>query len=195
MRKTRTFKGSVISTSAGGWAGPDDGSPTIEEVAAALGKLCRYAGQCKEFYSVLVHSLVVSDLTEGQAKLYALIHDVTESVINDIPKPFKIPEVEELEARMYSRILKDWNIPYPEKHILIQVHQADFDALLGEARTVSPPGLKSLRQYNKRIRKAERLVKYYQKKYPPSDTIKFGRAAKEFIRRFNQYKGELNWEL
>ncbi len=184
--KEPIFRGRVIATSGGGWAGPDDGAPTVQEAAQSLGKLCRYAGHSKQFWSVLVHSFVVMDLTEGQiAKLYSLIHDTTESVINDVPKPFKIPTIEELEARMYSRTLKDWKIPYPSKEILIQVHQADVGALLGEVRTIAPKGLARLKKYRKRIYKAERLIRYYQKKYPPSDTIKSnGRAVKEFMRRY-----------
>jgi hypothetical protein len=185
--KELVFKGRVISTSSGGWAGPDDGAPTVREAAQSLGKLCRYAGHCKEFWSVLVHSFVVADLTEGPAKLYSLIHDVTESVINDVPKPFKIPTIEELEARMYSRTLRDWKIPYPEKDYLVKVHTADFEALLGEVRTLAPPGLKQMKKYQRRVRKAEQLVKYYHKKYPPSDTIRSnGRAVKEFIRRYKE---------
>jgi hypothetical protein len=186
------FKGRVICTSSGNWAGPDNGAPSIEDAASALGKLCRYAGHCKDFYSVLIHSFVVDDLTEGDAKLYALIHDTTESVINDIPKPFKIAAIEELEARMYTRIRRDWDISFPEKHVLASVHAADYEALLGEIWTIGPPLLRQLKQFKKRSRRAERLVKYYIKKYPASDTVKStGRAVKEFINRYKKYKIQL----
>lgn len=182
-------KGRFICTLSGTLAGPDVGAPSVQDAASALGKLCRYAGHSKEFYSVLIHSLVVSDLTEGVAKLYSLIHDVTESVISDIPTPFKISPMKELEDKMYSRVLRDWNIPYPEKHILIQVHQADVEALVGEVWTDGPPTLRKLKQFKKRSKRAERLVRLYQKKYPPSDTIKVrGRAVREFIDRFKSYK-------
>jgi hypothetical protein len=187
------FRGRVICSSSGDWVGPDNKAPSILDAAAALGKLCRYAGHCKGFYSVLIHSFVVDDLTEGPAKLYSLIHDTTESVINDIPKPFKIPSMEELEARMYSRILRDWGIQYPEKHVLIQVHAADYEALLGEVWTNGPPKLRLLKQFRKRSKRAERLVRHYQKKYSPRDTIEStGRAVKEFISRYKKYKLQLD---
>ena len=186
------IKGRVICTSSGDWVGPDCAAPTIEDAACALGKLCRYAGHCKDFYSVLVHSLVVDDLTEGDAKLYALIHDTTEAVMNDVPKPFKLPAMEELEARIYCRILRDWDIPYPEKHVLVQVHAADYEALLGEVWTNGPPRLRQLKMYRNRSRRAEKLVKYYEKKYPPRDTIEAdGKAVKEFISRYKKYKSQL----
>lgn len=182
-------KGRVICASSGAWIGPDNGAPSIQDAARSLGKLCRYAGHSKEFYSVLVHSFVVADLTEGAAKFYSLIHDCTESVINDVPKPFKIPSMEELEARMYSRIIRDWDVDYPEKHTLVQVHQADYEALLGEVWTIAPSGLKTLKIFRKRSKRAEKLIRFYQKKYPPRDTIRSdGRAVKEFINRYKQYK-------
>jgi hypothetical protein len=185
-------KGKVICTSSGRWVGPDEGAPSIPDAASALGKLCRYAGHCKEFWSVLVHSFVVDDLTKEGAKLYSLIHDTTEAVISDVPTPFKIPTMKELEAQMYNRILIDWKLPQPEKHILVQVHQADFNALLGEIWTIGPPGLRNLKQFKSRNKEAERLVKHYQKKYPPSDTVRSnGKAVKEFIRRYTEYRKEL----
>jgi len=182
-------KGRVICSASGTWIGPDQAAPSVQDAAVALGKLCRYGGHCKEFYSVLIHSLIVDDLTNDEGKLYSLIHDTTESVINDIPKPFKIPTMEELEARMYSRILRDWEISFPEKHVLVQVHQADYEALLGEIWTIGPPRLRNLKQFRKRSKRAERLVRFYQKKYPPRDTIQStGRAVKEFISRYKMYK-------
>ena len=189
---TSNFKGRVICTSSGDWVGPDTKAPSVEDAACALGKLCRYAGHCKDFYSVLIHSFVVDDLTKGDAKIYSLCHDCTEAVINDIPKPFKIPAMEEFEARVNSRILRDWGLPFPEKHILIQVHAADYEALLGEVWTNGPPGLRQLKQFKKRSKRAEKLVRYYSKKYPPRDTINAsGQAVKEFILRYKLYKSKL----
>lgn len=192
----RDIKGRVICTASGDWAGPDYKGPSVEDAAVALGKICRYAGHTKEFWSVLVHSFVVDDLTKGNAKLYSLIHDAaTEPVINDIPTPFKISAMRELEGKMYSRTLCDWDIEYPDKHTLVEVHAADYEALLGEVWTIGPPGLRSLKQFKKRSHRAEKLVKYYQKKYPPHDTIKStGRAVKEFVARFKKYKSQIEKE-
>ena len=186
-------KGRVICTSKGHWAGPDNVAPTVEEAAIALGKICRYAGHSKIFYSVLIHSFVVDDLTNDiRAKLISLTHDCSECITSDIPTPFKVAAMRELEDRVYSRILKDWEIPYPEKYIWTEVHAADYEALLGEVWTNGPPGLRELKQFQKRSRRAEKLVRMYEKKYPPSDTIKSnGRAVKEFISRFKKYKSQL----
>lgn len=187
------IKGRVICTSKGHWAGPDNGAPTIEETAISLGKLCRYAGHCKGFYSVLIHSFVVDDLTkDSKAKIYSLTHDAGESVINDIPTPFKVSAMRELEARIYARILRDWDIPYPEKYIQAEVHKADCEALLGEIWTNGPPRLRELKQFKKRSQRAEKLVRFYQKRYPPSDTINSrGKAVREFILRFEKYKSQI----
>lgn len=186
------LKGPFIATRSGTWAGVN-AAPSVEDAAAAMGRITRFAGHGKVFWSVLVHSMIVADLVDTpKAKLYALIHDVTESMISDIPKPFKIPEMEELEARLYSRVLRDWGIPYPEKHVLVQVHQADFDAFLGEAHTIAPPGIRKLADYRRRCKRAEKLVRQYLKKFPPSDTINgSGRAVKEFVKRYVELKKEI----
>lgn len=187
------IKGPFIASRSGSFIGPYCGAPTLEDAVVASGRISRFAGHGKDLYSVLVHSLVVMDLAPERAKLWALIHDCgTESVISDIPSPFKIAEMRELEERMYLRILKDWKIPYPTKQVLADVHSADLEALAGEAWVLGPPLLKTVEPFKRRSRRAEKLVHYYIKKYPPSDTIRAdGRAVKEFIARFRKYKNFL----
>ena len=65
---------------------PEDIS--IDDIANALGKICRFNGQCNVFYSVAEHSVHVANLVPDHLKLHALMHDGHEGVpLSDIPTP------------------------------------------------------------------------------------------------------------
>jgi hypothetical protein len=64
---------------------PDPHSICIEDVAHALGNLCRFAGHTWRFYSVAEHSVLAATLAER----HHLLHDAHEAYLSDIPSPVK----------------------------------------------------------------------------------------------------------
>jgi len=66
----------------------------IEDIAAALSKICRFGAQSLEFYSVaqhavLVRRILVTDLQRPDLSLYGLHHDSHEAFAGDLPSPLK----------------------------------------------------------------------------------------------------------
>jgi hypothetical protein len=78
---------------------------TIEDIANNLGKICRFNGQLKQWYSVAEHCVKVSQMVPERYKLQALLHDAAEAYVCDVPTPLKrllgekYTEIEERVAR------------------------------------------------------------------------------------------------
>jgi hypothetical protein len=96
----------------------------IETIAVALGRICRFGGKIKKeipFYSVAEHSVLVSKLCPKHLKLHGLLHDGSESFLNDIISPLKlIPEVynayNPIEERFMRAIAKQFKFSYSQKN-------------------------------------------------------------------------------
>jgi hypothetical protein len=169
--------------------GPGYDVPSLQDIAVGLGRICRYAGGCVRFWTVLQHSFVVADLLAGGMKKYGLLHDSTEVVIGDIPRGFKNEGNELVEGVMFGKILDSLSIPLLNEAGMAELKLADNRALYGEVWTV---GNSSLREYyNQRDREAERLVLKYAREFTPDECIRpDGLAVLEFISRFRDYTGE-----
>src|ERR1035441_4463532 len=66
----------------------------IFDIAHSLSNECRYSGHCKTFYSVAQHSVLMADFMEKEGNnpeeiFQALLHDASEYVLRDIPRPLK----------------------------------------------------------------------------------------------------------
>src|ERR1700674_1396373 len=137
---------------ASGRISEKSGILVVEKAAAALGKICRYAGNCNTFWTVLQHSLVVSDLAPENIKLLALVHDMVEVVISDVPSPFKVPELKNIEGKIQKRLYDSLGL-HPTQKDFESLKNADDRALLGEIWTVGCEELRKL--YFDRDKEAE----------------------------------------
>lgn len=106
---------------------------TIQEVAHALSKLCRFTGHCSKFYSVAQHSVHVSELLPAELAMQGLLHDAVEAVMGDMSGPLKrlFPEYKALEHRIEAVILNGFGLPAT---LDPQVKRADLIALRTEQR-------------------------------------------------------------
>lgn len=64
---------------------------SLEAAARSLAFQCRYNGTCSEFYSVAQHCALLSEQwpVGDPRAVWALLHDLHECVIGDIPKPLR----------------------------------------------------------------------------------------------------------
>jgi uncharacterized protein len=133
--------GPTIMLHSGAWfdfCAPTSSQFTIEDIAHGLANICRYSGQCRRFYSVAEHSILVSETAKG-FELEALLHDAAEAFLGDITRPLKqmLPEYKRIEADVERAILDRFGLigPLPP-----QVKQADLRVLAAEQKQIMPEG-------------------------------------------------------
>lgn len=114
---------------------------TVEDIAHGLAHVCRYAGQCRSFYSVAEHSLLVSDVVPELA-LEALMHDAAEAFLGDITRPLKqlLPEYKAIERDVGAAIFHRLGI---DEARVSGVKAADLRVLAAEQQQIMPPGTNS----------------------------------------------------
>lgn len=112
---------------------PEEAEIDIEDVAHALSNLCRFAGHCREFYSVAQHSVIVSKIVPPHRALCALMHDAPEAYLCDLPRGVKalLPAYKQMEAALWRRIAGIYGfLPY----LPPEIKDADNIALVTERR-------------------------------------------------------------
>lgn len=117
---------------------PHNSEFDIEDVAHGLAHVCRYAGQCNDFYSVAEHSLLVSDMVEEYA-FEALLHDASEAFIGDITRPLKqlVPEFKKIEAVVEDAVIERFGM---RRDYRAAVKEADLRVLAAEQLQIMAPG-------------------------------------------------------
>lgn len=137
----RVEVGPTIMLHSGAWldlSSPATSDFSIEDIAHGLAHLCRYAGQCSDFYSVAEHSLLVYNMVPEQG-LSALLHDAAEAFLGDITRPLKqmLPDYRRIEQEVQSAILERFGLPLVSDP---SIKQADLRVLAAEQQQIMPSG-------------------------------------------------------
>lgn len=119
------------------FADPQPDQIDILDIAQGLANECRYAGQCRVFYSVAQHSYLASQIVNPHLALEALLHDAAEAYCKDIPRPLKymLPDYQEIEARVEAAIRERFKLPATMSP---DVKRADLILLATERRDLMP---------------------------------------------------------
>jgi hypothetical protein len=109
----------------------------IEDIAHALGNICRFGGHSDRFYSVAQHSLLVESFVEEPFKRSALLHDAPEAFIGDMIRPLKysIPQYREIENNLWRVIAEKFGL---HLHLDHSIKDADNKALRTEQYSLFP---------------------------------------------------------
>lgn len=111
-------KGDWMQTATGRQFYPLDPRPEeihIEDIAAALSKLCRYGGHCKHFYSVAEHCVLMAHAAPAEHALAALMHDASEAYLSDVIRPIKahLVNYKAVEAALERAIAQRFSLVWP----------------------------------------------------------------------------------
>lgn len=97
---------------------PDD--VNIEDIAHSLSNLARFTGHGERFYSVGEHSIHCAKIARKMyfsplQQLYCLLHDASESIVNDVARPLKqyLKEYKEAEDKIMKVIWEALGLPEP----------------------------------------------------------------------------------
>lgn len=119
------------------YADPQPDQIDILDIAQGLANECRYAGQCRVFYSVAQHSTLASQIVSHEHALEALLHDASEAYCKDIPRPLKhmLPDYKEIEKRVEAAVFSRFGI----SNLPPSVKAADLVMLATEQRDLMAP--------------------------------------------------------
>ena len=83
---------------------PNEDDICIKDIAHGLALTCRYGGQCRQFYSVAEHCVLLSRYKSSRIdrvniRRELLMHDAQEAYLTDIPRPLKkcLPDYKKIE--------------------------------------------------------------------------------------------------
>lgn len=156
--------------------------PGIHNIAKALSHICRFTGQCEEFYSVAQHSVLVSRLVQRISISYALeglLHDAAEALVGDVSTPLKQEldlSYKEIEMLADYRIRQYFRLPVVET---AEVKYADRQALLAERKVLLP-----------HVRETWAMLKGVANPHVAVRPVNSRRAERMFLKRFTELTGQ-----
>lgn len=179
------------------------GAPAITDIALCLGRVPRFGGNTRQWWTVLQHTIVCVRLASkadhgplGEERiapsyrLFTLLHDAHEAVTGDIPAFWKTPDMKLLQDEIDVRIRAGLGIRAPNADEIAFVKQIDLAALRAEAWVVGPPSI--TRYIGRGERSDERIVRDVLDEFPtPLHTDGFESAGvRKFLSNFNYLMGE-----
>jgi hypothetical protein len=118
----------VIRTFTGKWVNvfkPTIDMFCIEDIAHALSHQCRFGGHLSQFYSVAQHSVWCSYLVKEKYKKQALMHDCSEALLLDIPRPIKnkLSNYKDIEHNLMTVLSGVFSFEYPLSPEVVEVDE------------------------------------------------------------------------
>jgi hypothetical protein len=109
---------------------------TIEDIAHSGSQLCRFTGHTRFHYSIAQHELLGSYLVPEKNALEFLLHDASESFVNDMSRPLKHMTAmgslyRPIEENIQILVRQKYGLPAVQSPI---IHTVDNMMLLTEKR-------------------------------------------------------------
>ncbi len=149
----------------------------IEDIAAALSKLCRFGGHSVKFYSVAEHLVHCASKAPAGFGLAALMHDASEAYLSDVIRPIKahLTNYKTIEAELERVIAEKFGLPWPMPPEVKALDEAIIADEKEQACAPSPPIAWS--HWNNDTKPLGVTIQFWKPK----------RAEREFLRAFHSY--------
>lgn len=111
---------------------PDPSLISINDIASALSKKCRFGGGINYFYSIAQHSCLVSWLCGPEMAMAGLMHDAAKAYCDDLIKPRKVTlgaKFEAVEENFLQTIFIRFNIDFD---LYPRISEYDQEAVISE---------------------------------------------------------------
>lgn len=163
----------------------NSGVPSLESMAASLGRMPRFCGHTKEHYTVICHTFVVAALMPEPWGINGFLHDTQENMFADVPTPMKTQVARNREHVVQARIYEGYGVPWPmSEEIVDALEEADHKALVAEANICQHAGC--IAQWGTDFdEEAGRLTKKYLKKV--NAWLDPEQSIPEFKKQFAKY--------
>lgn len=120
---------------------PDVSQVKISDIAHGASMMCRYGGQCGQYYSVAEHSVHVAEMLKqwgypAWIQMQGLLHDCDEALgLPDLPRPVKdnMPAYREAGVVVQKAIFEKFKLGWPMQDI---IHVADNSVLFLKEKPV-----------------------------------------------------------
>lgn len=162
-----------------------NGTPTLVDIALGLGRMPRFAGQTRRWWTGIHHALVCcklahNDLKPSRDMFLCLMHDAHEIVTCDLPFAWKPQEMSEWQEELDERIFKFFGVWPISPEQAAYVKKIDTRALRAEAMVIGPPTI--MCHLGDAMPADIRVVEQIAAQYPePNDTNGIDSpAAREF---------------
>jgi hypothetical protein len=173
-------KGDWMTTATGRAFWPLDPQPEdicIEDIAAALSKLCRFGGHTVKFYSVAEHLVHCANKAPAGFGLATLMHDASEAYLSDVIRPIKahLTNYKAIEADLERVIATKFALPWPMPPEVKALDEAIIADEKEQACAPSPPIPWS--HWNNDTKPLGVTLQFWKPK----------RAEREFLRAFHSF--------
>lgn len=111
-------------------------APSLYAIGVGLGRTARFAGQTREYYTVLAHTLTVAELVAPEHRLLALLHDAPEAIVGDTPTTWKTDEAKRRERLLLARISVSVGVDAWTDEEWVELKRADEITLAAEAHAL-----------------------------------------------------------
>lgn len=167
---------------------PTEDMICIEDIAYALGRINRFAGQSDRFWSVAEHSILVSRLVPEHVALPALLHDASEAYINDVPSPVKRlagNAIHDLETSIMKIVMKKYAGVHYGWHSG-PVITADEVVLMSEREVIFPSDIDWEINAEPDPDTVKQIERWIQDGQGLPTEIRMGRNTIRFMNRFHE---------